>query len=226
MRERSEDEALERMRELLEVPTQAELEAAVPDLHAAGMWAAVREARPGGRHRRARRRWLVPALAAASVAFAVLSGGLAFERGNILQRQAELEGRLAGQETRLAALETAARGGWSSAIALAGAPDWARELARRETVPLGRIRDLLAAVPRETTLLGPSELQAIATARQGPFPGAAGWPDVASTVDLADGLQAGELLDALASLDLGDGTPIPTARVMEIWHEARRSARS
>lgn len=226
MRERSEDEALERMRELLDVPTQAELEAAVPDLHAAGMWAAVRDARPGGRHRGARRRWLVPTLAAASVALAAVAGGLAFERGRVLQRQAELEDRLAGQETRLSALETAARRGWSSAIALAGAPEWARELARRETVSLGRIRTLLAAVPRETTLLEPSQLEAIAAARHGPFPATAAWPDVASAVDLADGLQAGELLDALASLDLGDGTPISTARVMEIWREARRAARS
>jgi len=226
MTERSEREALERMQQLLDIPPADELEAAVPDPHVTGMWRAVRKGRPARRGGGERRRWLVPALAAASVALAVVAAGLAAERGKILERQAELEGRLADRERRLAALESAARPEGPPAIVLLGAPDWARELSRRETVSLGRIRELLAAVSPETTLLGTSELEAIAAARPLSFPGAAAWPDVAGTVDLADGLQAGELLDALASLDLGDATSISTARLMEIWREARRSARS
>jgi hypothetical protein len=226
MRERSERETLQRMRELLEVPSPEELEAAVPDRVAAGMWSAVRPLVAGRRRNRHARTWLVPALAAASVALALLAGGLAVERATILGRQAALEDRVARQESRLATLETTARAERPSAIALVAAPDWARDLARRDTVTLGQVLELLARVPGQTTLLDASELAAIGAGRAGSFAGRGAWSELTTTLDLADGLQAGELLEALRELDFGDGTAISTARVIELYRAARRAARS
>jgi hypothetical protein len=224
--------ALLRMRDLLDLPSADELEAAVPEPHVRGMWSAVRDALPDGasvRDLRASRRsgWLVPGLAAASVVLAVVAGGLAFERGRLLERQAELSDRLAGQERRLAALETSGAAAGPGAVALLGVPAWERALAAEETITLGRVRELLEALPPGTTLLDRSELEAVASARPAsPLRLTAARPEIGDAIDVTDGLQAGELLTALRALDLADATRIPATRVLDIYRAAQRSARS
>lgn len=222
--------SLLRVHDLLELPPPDELEAAVPDLHARGMWTAVRDARP--RPPQDRRwvrhaRWLVPTLAAASVVLAAVAGGLAVERERLVGRQAELEARLEGQERRLAALETSGAAAGPGAVALLGAPAWERALAAEETITLGRVRELLEALPPGSTLLDRSELEAVASARpSSPLRLTAARPEIGDAIDVTDGLQAGELLTALRALGLADATRIPATRVLDIYRAAQRSARS
>lgn len=228
MSERTEREALDRMRELLDAPSSEELEAAVPDPHVAGMWAAVRDARPSGsparpHDRRARGSWLLPVLAAASVLLALVAGGLAVERERLVARQAELEAGVVSLERRLAALERAGSDG-PTALASLASPAWERVLAAEEALTSGRARALLGRVPPGTTLLGPEELEALAAA--GPLAVPPGWRTFGRAVDLQDGLQAGELLAAIEGADLAAGTTIPVARILDIYRTARRSARS
>ncbi|MDT8436640.1 MAG: hypothetical protein RRA92_07775 [Gemmatimonadota bacterium] len=237
--------ALLRVRGLLAAPPQQDLEVAAPDLYVRGMWQAVRGAvprtaaterprdapearRPGAGRGRQLPAWsLAGGLAAAAVALAVLAGGLAVERTRLVERQAVLAERLAEQERRLAALEATGRGATTAALSVVAAAPWERALAAEETVTLGRLRDLLAVLPPRTTLLDAAEVQALATA---PPPGASSvaeaWPRAAPHLDLADGLQAGELRAALEALDLADQEPVPAARLLAIYRDARRAARS
>jgi hypothetical protein len=210
-----------RMRELLEAPPTGELEAAVPDLHVRGMWPRVREATrsapPGRGARQAfRSRAIVPVLSAAVVVLALVVSLLVADRARLVDGQSALAARLADQERRLSALEGSG-GAPASWAVRPGDADWERALERRDAVTLGQIRDWLRRVPSGTTLVDPAGLAALDI--PAPLQTSGPWKALLGNVDTRDGLQAGELLDALSALGIPDDESIPTRRLLQIYRE-------
>ncbi len=222
--------SLLRMRDILDLPTTEELEAEVPDLHVRAVRNGVRDGFAEGRMvvrtPRGRRRsaGLVRFLVAAVLLLAVGTGGLAAERARLLRRQAELAERLREQERRLTELESSKGAVRVRGTALLALPPWERLLATGEPVTLGTIRGLLARAPSDATLLDASALAALVAPM--PLAPTDPWSELLRGIDASDGLQAGELGEALEELDWADETSLDLGRAADLYRATLRAARS
>jgi hypothetical protein len=212
----------------LAAPTPEELEAAVPDLYVASMWERVQaevavRGTPGSRFGGWQPgRWLVPTLAAASVVLLASTALLLNELRTVRGREQALAAQVEAHEHRLGELESAVAPR-ATVTGLAGRRAWERALAGKESVTVGELTALLRSVPAGTTLLSASNARAL-----GDLPGwvTFGWRDVLSRLNVADGAQAGELLEVIQGLALDPETRIPVDRLLAVRRYEPRSGRT
>jgi predicted anti-sigma-YlaC factor YlaD len=210
------------LQEHVTVPREEELEAAVPEEYVTTMWErvqadlAVRGAprEQGSRGRRASR-WLVPALAAASLFFLVVSGLMLGELMHLKAREAALVQRIADHERRLVELDQRVRTDPVVRTAnLAGTRTWIRLLERRRSISVAELEALVAGLPVKTTVVGASEWRALEASI--PVWLSSVWSAATEAIQADDGVQAGELAAVLAALDLDPGRRVPTARILAL----------
>lgn len=227
-------EALERLREhaascaecrtllrvhehVSETPLE-ELEAEVPEEFVEGMWTRVESQLGAGRRRG--RAWLVPALAAASVALAVASGYLFREIQALREQERALGRQVALQQRWLAELDLRSSvGAAARTAALGGSPTWQRALARKEQVSVEELTALIAGIPRGTTIVGPEYTGRLLDKwifLRSTLP-----QHVLSEIRLEDGLQADEALRLLRALRIPPNTRITTSRILGFTVGAR-----
>jgi hypothetical protein len=222
-----------RVQEHLALPSLEELEGAVPEEMLASVWPtvedAVREGGPGGIRgasdaagafripAHTHSRWLVPTLAAASVALLFSTGFLFSELRNTEARESQLADRigqleddLAGLNERTVAVERtaglSARSGWARAINLSlGSP---------ETVTIGWLKEMLGGMQPDAHVLSKSELDDLMGSR---FSRGFGRLRVSIPGEsIADGLNVAELLTLLEELNLDPDQTVPADRLMDI----------
>lgn len=208
----------------------ARLEAAVPDDYVTSMWGrvqseitareskprlAVRVRWPGG--------WLLPALAAASVALLISTGLLLGELSRARAREETIARQLAQHERRLADLELSESRTSMSLRGLGGRRAWERQLGARESVSVSEVRALLASLSPTTTVLKARSLDGL-----GELPPwlAFGWREALDEIDGSDGVQAGEALRALEKLSLRPDERIPVERLLALTRSGPRSGSS
>ncbi|NIM52835.1 MAG: hypothetical protein GTN62_15285 [Gemmatimonadales bacterium] len=221
-----------RVHEHLAARSPRDLEAAVPDELAGSVWPRVRaeiatheSARESERSRRHGWSWLVPALAAATVLLIVGSGLLYREVKQLHERETALVHQIGEQQRRLAELDLrtsmdpAAR-----AASLAGRTVWERALSRRKSVSVAELEAMLHSVPERATVFSAAEMEALSESI--PFWTATAVGAALSEIRSDDGIQAGELLRLVATLDIEPGRRIPTARILAISGGAARLGRS
>jgi hypothetical protein len=209
-----------RVHEHLAAPSLEALEAAVPGELVAYMWPRVEERLaqaessgrrpgPGG----ARTAWLVPTLAAASVALLFSTGFLFRELGRMQTREArlaqqivELEEGLAAVGRHTAVVERTAR--------LGGRNSWVLALSRQERISVVGLRDRLRSLPADATLLDASQVDALL--RSAPAWTPAAWRDALATLRGREGLSVRDLLGILESSTVSPETTIPTAPLIDL----------
>lgn len=206
--------ALLHLQEHLVAPSLAELEALVPDAHVASMWTDVQGALgapPAGVRRRVG--WVMPLLAAATVAL-LFANGLALRAlGRAESRAQDLEGQLLDQQRRLVALQVADVSGPQGARVGLGARGGAlRALEERTDLTVADLRDLLAGLPPDTPILGAAHARQLTRSRLVP----AAWRDALARLDTGDEVSAGALLRVLDDLDISGDVPVPAARLFEL----------
>ena len=209
-----------KMHEHTAAPSRAEREAAVPAHMLDSMWPRVQaeigkqktvSIRDPKRWRGSG--WLVPALAAATI-FLALGVGFLFTQLRQLQGSEQvLAQQVVEQQRWLAELDVRMS---SNAVvrtaALAGRTAWERALARRQTVSITEIGEMLQRVPASATVLSASQLDALVGGV--PFRTQARWSEALSGIDGGDGIQAGELLQLLQALPVDPERTMPTARIL------------
>jgi hypothetical protein len=195
-----------RMHEHLTAPPRADLEAAVPDEMVASMWPRIQRKLGGRSSLGGGRSWLVPAMAAAMVLLALGVGFMFVELQQLRGREQFLARQMVEQQ-RPASSNAVVR-----TAALAVRTAWERALARRQSVSIAQLGDMLRRVPENSTVLSASQLEALT--RGAPSWAEAAWSDALSRVDLDDGIQAGELRIVLGALPVNPDRSMPTARIL------------
>lgn len=220
------------------------LEARVPEEMVAGMWEAVREdlssrrvaAEDGpagepaaagrempvartGRSRdhlpfRARRNWLVPALAAAAVALLLSTGFLSWQTVQLRTRATALAQQVEDQRHWMARLEADGSDPVARTAALAGRSPWSRALARQEEITLGTLTDLLARAPGNRVILTRSQMDAILRSRVPLTPPVL--RQALARIRGTDDVTADELLRALDGLGASPDTTLPTEQLVAL----------
>jgi hypothetical protein len=224
-------ETLLGLHEHLSLASLEDLEAAVPDLFVASMWDRVQadiatqtapDRRFGNWHRS---RWLVPALAAASLLLLVSTALLLGELGRLRGREQVLVQRVTEHEQRLADLElTTASGNATRAANLASRRVLERVLSRRESVSIGELGEILERLPAGTTVVSTSGMEALVGNLS--FRASPAWRAVRKEIDVEGGVDAGELLHVLEALDVDPATRIPSARLLAVARGQAYSGRS
>lgn len=215
-----------RVHQHLAEPSLAELEAAVPQHVVDSMWPRLEHdlteratARPHPQRFFAPQTWVVPVMAAASLALLFLSGVLygqlrqSEERGMALVRQlSDQQSLLAGlavEHSRASGLRTAA----NRPSVLGGTRDWLRALYEQEAVTVAELADLLRRVPGSTPLVGPGEVEAALASTSSLSPPA--WRSVLRAFEPGEPIRAGDLLRVLEDLDVRPETRVPTSRFVQ-----------
>jgi hypothetical protein len=217
--------------ERLRSPSLVELEEAVPDRYVSSMWERVRAdvaAQQAGRRWRPGiwqpSRWLVPAMAAASLFLLLATGVLLGELKRLREREQVLVQRVIEHERWLAELDLRTTADPVARTAgLATKRPWERVLARRESVSIAELQELLQRLPARTTIVGASEWEAMRESV--PFWMSSAWKGATELVRVDDGIQPGELLELLGSLDIDPGRKIPTSRVLALTRRNVRPGR-
>lgn len=198
--------------------TLESLEARVPEEMVTGMWTAVRAdlgSRRGARPRfRDRHPWLVPALAAATVALLFSTVFLFWQTNQLRTRAATLAQQVDDQRHWMAQLETDASDPVARTAALAGRSSWSRALSRQEEITLGSLRELLARAPADRVILTRSQVDAVLRSRIPLSP-----PILREALARTGGSEdvtAGALLVALDGLDVSPDTTVPTAELVAL----------
>jgi hypothetical protein len=194
----------------LRLPQGVELESQVPEHMVAGMWAWVST---HVRERPSRRgsvfaRFLVPALAAATLLLVLGNALLLRELRGAQQRVAVLESREQPAPSRLAtAASQALRGGASVR--------WAKgHLADRERISLAEVHVLLQELPPEQQLLSRRDAVRLL---QGLGPWRSYLPaETLEEIDIEDGLQAAEMVRIIEALPLDAETELRSARLLRL----------
>ena len=154
-------------------PSVKDLEAAVPDALAGSVWPRVKAeiaVRDSQRHpisgRWAGPGWLVPTLAAASALLLIGTGLLLGQMRKLHAREQALVQQVAEHEQRLAELDLRAFSGSAAArVGLGRRAGWERALARRESVSLSELREMVSGFPGGLTVISASEAEALEQGR-------------------------------------------------------------
>ncbi|UCC71092.1 MAG: zf-HC2 domain-containing protein [Gemmatimonadota bacterium] len=208
--------------EHLTSPALSDLEAAVPDELLASIWPRLQAEIATASSARLRESrgwqgwgWLVPAMAAATLLLFLGSGLLFQEVRQLRQREDALVAQLAEQERWLAELDFRTSSDPVARTAgLAGRATWERALSRRRSVSVSELRNMLRSVPAAATVFDASELESLQ--RNIPFWMSSAARKAAAEIRPGDGVQAGELLRLLDTLDVDPGRRIPTARILAL----------
>jgi hypothetical protein len=209
-------------------PTLRELEEAVPEALLHTVWPKVREGmgfrdgtsspraiRGPGVGRRSFQRWVVPTLAAASVALLFSTGFLIRETRRLSEEGALLAQQVVEQERWMAELGSlSAADPVKRTAALAGRSPFARALSRQETISIGGLQSLLERMPGDRRVLSRAQLDAVLRNRIGlsqPL-----LREALAGIEARDGVRARELIRALEDMDVGPGFTLPTADLVEI----------
>lgn len=220
------------MHEHLMTHALSDLEAAVTPELLESVWPRVRTDITAGEpaRRRGLVHWhgwnrLVPVLAAATLLLCVGVALLYWEVLQLHERETVLVRQIAEQDRRLAQLVTGSSMDPATRTArLAGKAAWERALERRNSMTISELETLLHTVPAHVTMLDADASEALA--RSIPFWAATAAEAAISQVDVDDGLQAGELLQVMAALDLNPERRIATARILELSRGVARQGRS
>ncbi|UCG84745.1 MAG: zf-HC2 domain-containing protein [Gemmatimonadota bacterium] len=168
---------------------------------------------------------LVPVLAAATLLLCIGTGLLYRRVVQLHERETALVQQIAEQDRRLAQLATGmSMDPVARAARLAGRAVWERALERRNSVSVSEIEAMLSSLPAQATMFdaGASEV----LARRIPFWSATAAEAALSGIDSADGIQAGELLQVLAALDINPDRRIATARILGLYRRETLPGRS
>jgi len=163
------------------------------------------------------RTWLVPTLAAASIALLFATGGLLLQvrrteahNTRLAQQVQDLERGLADLGTRTRRVEETTgilgRNGWIRSLST--------DLGGGESVTIGSIESLLRQLAPDTPLLTAPQVETLLRAVSG-----ARIPAIRTRIAATSGsggLTAGELLALLASLDLDPDRTVPTSRLRDL----------
>lgn len=203
-----------RMQEHLAAPSLEELEKEVPDEMLATMWNGVNAALAD--RRRTRRSWLVPTLAAASVALLFVTGFLARELSQVKERESALAQQVREQQGWLAELDAGLGNDpvVRTAALVGGGSPVTRALARRETLTLEELRSMLRSLPANRILLEAGDARAILGNPSGPAPPL--WREVLGDLDVRNGVKAGDLLLVLETMDVNPSTTVSTSELIEL----------
>ncbi|MEJ2206671.1 MAG: zf-HC2 domain-containing protein [Gemmatimonadota bacterium] len=208
-----------RVHEHLALPSLEELETEVPSELVDSMWPSVQTAiQADGRDQRpgpapARFGWLVPALAAASVALLLSTAFLFRELGRIQAREIVLAQQIVELEEGLAAVD--GRTELVERTANLGAPDsWVLALSRQERISVVSLRDRLRSLPADAPLLDASQVDALL--RSAPTWTPAGWRNALRRLRAGDGVSVQDLLGILDSSTVNPETTIPTAPLIDL----------
>lgn len=209
-----------RLHHHLTLPTQEELEAAVPvemvstlKSRLAAEMTRRRARKTPERWDRGNRAWLTPALAAAAVLLLGTVGLLYSEVQKLRDQQRTLVERVAEQQSRLVELELRpSAAAVERAARLAGSSGWERLLARKERISLAELSDLLGRLPSGTTVYSRSEFEALTAGA--PVWLTRAWRATLAEVDADDGIQVEELMHLLDDLAVDPQRSIPTARLL------------
>lgn len=219
-----------RIHEHLASPSLREVEAMVPDELAETVLPRVQREvamQSGGPHAR-RSTWpgrLVPALAAATLLLCVGSGALFWEMGQLRDRETELVRQVTEQGRRLAQLDArTSMDPVARAANVAGRSSWEWALARRRTVTLAELVELLKSAPASTTIFSSTEAAAFTEAL--PMGMASLMAEALAALDTNDGIQIGEVLDVIDGLKLDVERRISTSRLLAVSRNAARLGRS
>jgi len=206
-----------------------DLEAAVPDELVASVWPRVQA--DVATHESTRLResrgwqgwgWLVPAMAAATLLLFIASGFLFKELRQVRQREGVLVQQIAEQERWLAELDLrSAPSAAARTAALAGSRSWQRMLSRMESVSVSDLNALVEGLPARTTILTAAEAERLVG--RVPYLRSGAWKAALAETRIEDGIQAGELLRLLESLDVDPDRTIPTTRISELLRGTGRS---
>ena len=221
-----------RVQEHLLGPSLEELEAQVPEGLVATVWTGVEvgikgrgaAAHPGdGEDERGvvalpprpPSRWLVPTLAAASVALLFSTGFLLRGLNQVQTREAALVQQVSEQQRWFAELQAGSGvDPVARTAALAGRDPWMRALSRQESITIGGLLTLLERMPGDRTVLSRSQLDTILESRT---------PlrfrflrDAVESLDGLLGVSAAELLEALNTLDEDENLTVPTAELVAL----------
>lgn len=219
-----------RVQEHLLGPSLEELEAQVPEGLVATVWSGVEEGikgrdagRPGDGEpeqgvvvipHRPPTRWLVPTLAAASVALLFSTGFLLRGLNQLQAREAALVQQVSEQQRWFAELAGPGVDPVARTAALAGRDPWMRALSRQESITLSGLLTLLERMPGDRTVLSRSQLDTILESRT-PLR----FRFLRDAVGSLDGLlevSAAELLEALNTLDEDEDLTVPTAELVAL----------
>jgi hypothetical protein len=220
-----------RVYEHLSLLTLDELEAAVPDELPASIWPRV-QAVLASRPPRVSRRWwgsrgpmwLVSTMAAATVVLAVATGLLFAELRRVEAREQRLVQQVVEQRRWLAELDVRAS---TSAVArtagLVGRNSWVRALARRESVSIAELRDMLRSLPGGVTVFSASQVDELLGNLPQWTP--MNWRGALRELEGEDGISARELLGTLETLDVDPSLTVPTSRLMGLLSGAAAPGR-
>jgi hypothetical protein len=218
-----------KVQEHMALPSLAELSAAVPQEHLDSMWTRVEdglasreEEKRREEPRRVRRTWLIPTLAAASVALLFSSGFLFSELRQATSRETALARRIGDLERGLAELDSRAE--WAERTARLGergrrsARAVSFALAGRESITVGDLQGLLGRFPSDMIVLDASHLEDLTGAATPPPPELR---EILSVLAEAYGelgtpreLRAGDLLEWLAESDLPTDMNLSTSQII------------
>jgi len=208
-----------RVHEHLAASSSADLEASVPDELAASIWpgveaelAARRSRHPDIRSELRRRTWLLPVMAAATVALAVASGLLFKELTRAQARERALAQTVAEQEAWLAELDERTSANTAALAVGLASRGWARALSRREQMSIAELSELLRRLPARATVLTTSEAETLMGAV--PLWAPPGWRSAIGEIEAGDGIRAGELLEILETLDVDPDVTLRTSRIL------------
>lgn len=159
--------------------------------------------------------WLIPTLAAASMALLASTGFLLTETHRLAGKTARLAQQVEEQQGWLA--QAALRSGVDPVVrtaALAGRSPFARALSRQDEISLSGLRRLLGRMPGDRMVLTRAQVDDVLRSR-----GASSLPllrEALLGIGSTDGVRAGALLAALEALDVSPETTVPTARIIEL----------
>ena len=160
-------------------------------------------------------RWLVPALAAATLALLFSTGFLTLELSRAQERDALLAQQVAEQQRWLSELEVGANADpVARTAALAGRSPWLRALGRQESISIQGLRVLLGRMPGDRMIMTQAQVDAALRSRT-PL----GMPllrEVLAGIEGRDGVRVRDLIQALDGLDVGPDVAVPTADLVSL----------
>lgn len=162
---------------------------------------------------------LVPTLAAATLLLFVGSGLLYLQVRQLREQEAFLVRQVTEQGRRLAQLDVrTSMDPVARAASLAGRGLWERALSRRNSVTVSELERMLQSTPASTTIFSAAESEALTESL--PRWMMALIREHLADIQANDGIQAGELLQVVRSLDIETDRRISTSRILAVSRQA------